>query len=468
MMSPSDPDRRGAALDEVEMRLDRLTVGRVHRRVVCAIGLGLFFDIYEIFLSGAIGVALKSEYAVDEETLKFFMASAFLGMFVGAALLTRLADIVGRKRAFVLTLVWFSVWSLIGAFASGPYLLVASRFLAGVGIGAEYPVADAYLSEVLPRSHLGRLAAWAYTCSFLAVPVLGFLALALTGRDVLGVAGWRILLALGSLGAVLVSIMRRSLPESPRWLASVGRIPEAQQALAQFESTSGFNETAARKHERQTDYSRCPTELPTSRQKPMARLSTPPYRRRFAMMVVFHLLQPLGYYGFGTLATLVLVARGFDVTSSLLYTALSFIGYPVGSALAVPLMQRFDRKSLLMGSVALMAISGLIFATVDNVVLIVVCGFSTTAISNVFSNIYHVYQAEIFPTDVRASAVGLTYSLSRLSGGALPFVLLPVLYAYGAPAMFTVVVVALAIVIAAVALVGPRTSLLSLDEINPT
>ena len=200
----------------------------------------------------------------------------------------------------------------------------------------------------------------------------------------------------------------------------------------------------------------------------MARLSTPPYRRRFAMMVVFHLLQPLGYYGFGTLATLVLVARGFDVTSSLLYTALSFIGYPVGSALAVPLMQRFDRKFLLMWSVALMAVSGLIFATVDNVVLIVVFGFSTTAISNVFSNIYHVYQAEIFPTDVRASAVGLTYSLSRLSGGALPFVLLPVLYAYGAPAMFTVVVVALAIVIAAVALVGPRTSLLSLDEINPT
>jgi MFS family permease len=185
------------------------------------------------------------------------------------------------------------------------------------------------------------------------------------------------------------------------------------------------------------------------------------------MMAVFHILQPLGYYGFGTLATLVLVARGFDVTSSLLYTALSFIGYPVGSALAVPLMQRFDRKLLLMWSVALLAVSGLLFATVDNVVLIVVCGFSTTAISNVFSNVYHLYQAEIFPTDVRAFAVGLTYSLSRLSGGALPFVLLPVLYRSGATAMFTVVVIALVIVIAVVALVGPRTVQRSLDEINP-
>ena len=186
------------------------------------------------------------------------------------------------------------------------------------------------------------------------------------------------------------------------------------------------------------------------------------------MVVVFQLLQPLGYYGFGTLATLVLVARGYDITSSLLYTALSLIGYPVGSALAVPLLQRFDRKFLLMASAALMAVWGLLFATVDTAVLIVVCGFSTTAISNIFANIYHVYLAEIFPTDVRATAVGLPYSLSRLSGGALPFVLLPVLYAYGAATMFTVVVIALAIVIAAVALVGPRTTSRGLDEINPT
>jgi putative MFS transporter len=468
MNSLSNPNAQGVSLKEIESRLDRLTVGRVHHRVVWAIGIGLFFDIYEIFLSGAIGVAWKSEYALGGDKLKLFMASTFLGMFVGAALLTRLADVVGRRWTFLLTLTWFSAWSLIGAFSGGPYLLVASRFLAGIGIGAEYPVADAYLSEVLPRPHLGRLAAWAYTCSFLAVPVVGFLALALTGRHVLGIDGWRILLALGGIGAVVVTMMRRNLPESPRWLASVGRTSEAQRALAQFESASALRiATAGPKPRRSVDHPHAPKHRLASATEPLARLSTPPYRGRFAMMAVFHILQPLGYYGFGTLATLVLVARGFDVTSSLLYTALSFIGYPVGSALAVPLMQRFDRKLLLMWSVALLAVSGLLFATVDNVVLIVVCGFSTTAISNVFSNVYHLYQAEIFPTDVRAFAVGLTYSLSRLSGGALPFVLLPVLYRSGATAMFTVVVIALVIVIAVVALVGPRTVQRSLDEINP-
>jgi MFS family permease len=114
-----------------------------------------------------------------------------------------------------------------------------------------------------------------------------------------------------------------------------------------------------------------------------------------------------------------------------------------------------------------MAAFGLLFATVDNTALIVVFGFLTTATSNVFSNVYHVYQAEIFPTDVRATAVGWTYSLSRLSSGALPFILIPVLDAHGAAAMFTVVLVALAITIAVVAWIGPRTTRRNLEEINP-
>ena len=185
------------------------------------------------------------------------------------------------------------------------------------------------------------------------------------------------------------------------------------------------------------------------------------------MLVVFHTFQTFGYYGFGTLAALVLVARGYDVTSSLLYTALSFLGYPVGSVLAIPLLKHFERKHLVIASVAAMALCGWLFATVNTVALIVVFGFLTTAISNVFSNVYHVYQAEIFPTDVRATAVGWTYSLSRLSSGALPFILIPVLDDHGAGAMFSVVFIALAITIAAVAIVGPRTTWRSLEEINP-
>jgi putative MFS transporter len=182
---------------------------------------------------------------------------------------------------------------------------------------------------------------------------------------------------------------------------------------------------------------------------------------------VFHLFQTYGYYGFGTLAALVLVSRGYDVTSSMLFSALSFLGYPIGSLMAIPLLARFERKFLLVGSIVAVAGFGLLFATQSSVTPIIVFGFLTTATSNVFSNVYHVYQAEIFPTAVRATAVGWTYSISRLSSGASPFVLIPILDSYGAGAMFTVVAAALAVVIAAVLMLGPRTSRRSLEEINP-
>ncbi|MGH3645457.1 MAG: MFS transporter [Mycobacterium sp.] len=445
--------------NDIGSQLDALPVGRAHRKVVVAIGLGLFFEVYEIFLSGSIATALKSQYHLGGSTVALLMASSFVGMFIGAAAFGRIADRIGRRRAFLLNLVWFSVCSLLAAVAPTVALLVAARFLAGIGIGAEYPVADSYLSDVLPKAHRGRLAAWAYTCSFLAVPALGFLALGLSGRTVLGIDGWRILLLMGAVGALFVMFMRRGLPESPRWLAGRGRIDEAQAAVAAFAGGREFVPTST-----ETNGARIPTAVTAN---PVARLRQAPYRGRMAMLAVFHVFQPFGYYGFGTLAGLVLVARGFDVTSSLLFTALAFFGYPLGSLLSIPLLARFERKFLVMASAAAMAGCGIAFAVTSSPALIVLFGVLTTSAANVFSNVYHVYQAEIFPSDVRATAVGATYSLSRLSSAALPFVLIPVLDTYGAIAMFTVVVGALVVAIGVLVPFGPRTTGRSLEDINP-
>ena len=456
------PDRK-VGLHDIGRRLDRLPVGRVHRKIVVAIGLGLFFEVYEIFLSSTIATALKTEYGLGGTALQLLMASSFVGMFIGAAAFGRIADRIGRRRAFLINLVWFSVWSIIGAIAPNPWMLVGARFMAGIGVGAEYPVADSYLSDVLPKAHRGRLAAWAYTCSFAAVPVLGFLALFLNGRSMFGFDGWRVLLVIGGVGALFVIALRRGLPESPRWLAGVGRTDEAQEALRAFESGTGpvtDDDTDAGDED-------APAAQPAPTATAVERLRLSPYRQRLMMLAVFHLFQPFGYYGFGTLAALVLVSRGYDVTSSLLFTAVSFIGYPLGSLISIPLLKRFERKYLIMATVAVMAVCGVLFAAVSVPAFIVVFGLLTTAASNVFSNIYHVYQAEIFPSDVRATAVGWTYSVSRLSSAALPFILIPVLDHYGATAMFAVVLVALAAAVAVLAPIGPRTTGRSSDEINP-
>ena len=464
------PDRKVGLLD-IGRRLDQLPVGRVHRKIVVAIGLGLFFEVYEIFLSSTIATALKTEYGFGGTALQLLMASSFVGMFFGAAAFGRIADKIGRRRAFLLNLVWFSVWSIIGAFAPSPMLLVGARFMAGIGVGAEYPVADSYLSDVLPKAHRGRLAAWAYTCSFLAVPALGFLTLSLNGRSVFGFDSWRVLLLVGAVGALFVIALRRGLPESPRWLAGwVGRKRRKPKCRPSKQ---------VRVRQRTTQQTR--TQRMTMHQMSSSRRRSLPGRSVRLSDCAFH---PIG--SVWSCSSCFICSSPSATTDSARWrrwcwsAAAStshrrccsplcpFIGYPLGSLISIPLLSRFERKYVIMATVAVMAVCGMFSRVATAPALIVVFGLLTTAASNMFSNIYHVYQAEIFPSDVRATAVGWTYSVSRLSSAALPFILIPVLDNYGATAMFAVVIVALAATIAVLVPFGPRTTGRSLDEINPT
>jgi MFS family permease len=214
------------------------------------------------------------------------------------------------------------------------------------------------------------------------------------------------------------------------------------------------------------------SEGPTARRatsigERIAVLRQAPYGKRYLMLIVFHLFQAFGYYGFGTLASLVVKSRGFDVTDSTLFMALSFLGYPVGSLLSIPLLHWIERRTLVIAAILSIAAFGLGFAYCGNAALILAFGVLTTCASNVFSNAYHVYQAEIFPSRVRSTAIGSTYALSRIMSGLLPFILLPVLNEHGAGAMFGVISVALLIVAIAVRTLGPLTTRRSQDEINP-
>lgn len=460
-IQPLNQERNAAHAVTLGSFMDAMPVGTLHRFVVWIVGIGLFFDMYEIFLVSSISAALQNEYGINGRStdLKLLLASAFIGMFIGSLCLGSLADRIGRRRAFVLTLSWYSVFSLLGAFSVNASMLVVCRLLTGIGVGALYPISDSYLSEILPKDRRGRLAGWAYTVSFVAVPLVGFLAVWLNPLHLAGIAGWRIILAIGSLGALIVLAVQHRLPESPRWLLAQGRIEEALATLQRFAQSAGVSVPAS--------FAGTMQQHPLKLDERVAVLRRAPYNRRYLMLLILHLLQSFGYYGFGTLAGMVVKNRGFDMTGSTLFVALSFLGYPIGSLLSIPLLNWLERRTLVITSLISMAISGLCFAYAGNAVLIVSFGFLTTCASNVFSNAYHVYQAEIFPSSVRSTAIGSTYSLSRFVSGALPFILLPVLNQYGPVAMFGVISLALVIVIVALRALGPLTTGRGQDEINP-
>src|SRR5580765_2834232 len=202
----------------IAARLNRLPPTPTHRAATVIAGIGSFFDLFDIFLAGVLGTVLTQEFHLSRLALPSIIGSSFVGMFFGATFLGRFADRSGRRTGFLLNLGIYSAFTLLGAFSVNAPMLIATRFLAGIGIGAELPLVDTYLSELLPARCRGRYTSWAYTLGFMGVPAAGFL-----GRLLVPQAPF----VISSLGAAIIWFMRSSLPESPRWLESVGRGREA-------------------------------------------------------------------------------------------------------------------------------------------------------------------------------------------------------------------------------------------------
>jgi putative MFS transporter len=161
----------------------------------------------------------------------------------------------------------------------------------------------------------------------------------------------------------------------------------------------------------------------------------------------------------------VLAAKGFNIFQTLGYTGLIYLGYPVGSLISIPLVERFERKWLIVASAVVMALLGLTFGFATSVPLIITSGFLLTVVSNFFSNSFHIYQAEIFPTRMRGTAVGTAYSLSRLTSAIFPFGAVALLKSSGPVAVFTASAILLAILCLDVGILGPRSTGRTLEDI---
>ena len=444
-------------MPSIAARLNRLPPTAVHRHATLVAGIGSFFDLFDIFLAGVLATVLTQQFHLTRAALPPIIASSFVGMFFGATLLGRFADARGRRTAFLVNLGIYSVFTLLGAFSPNVAVLIATRFLAGVGIGAELPLVDAYLSELLPARQRGRYTAWAYTLGFIGVPAAGFLARILVPQQPLGIDGWRWMFVIGSLGAAIIWVMRANLPESPRWLETVGRTAEADAIVTRMEREAALAGPLA---------AASVDEFVSEERGRFRVIFGSRYRGRTIMLCVFHVFQTVGYYGFGTLVPTVLATKGYSIVTSLTFTSLTFIGYPIGSALSLPIVERIDRRWLIVAAAALMAAFGLMLGYATSPILILASGFLYTATSNVFSNALHIFQVEIFPTFARATAAGTAYGMSRLSTAAMPFVLVPVLDRYGPTAMFGVIAGALAICIVDIALFAPATTGRALEAIS--
>ncbi|MDQ2765405.1 MAG: MFS transporter, partial [Pseudomonadota bacterium] len=315
----------------VTARLDRLPASRTVWFFVVLISFGAFFEIYDIGLTAVISPGLikagvfhkgaKGLMGLSDQAS--FVAATFLGLWLGSVAFSRVADRVGRKPIFAVSLIWYAAASALMSFQSTAAAVDAWRFVAGLGIGMQIVAIDCYLAELAPRAIRGRAFAVSTFIQFLAVPLGAGLALAVIPHGLGGIEGWRWLGWFPAIGALGIWWVQRALPESPRWLADQGQAARAEAVLAAIEARIE-RETGRPLPEPEPQ----PALPDAPAAAPAPSMWAAPYGRRMAMMSAFHVLQSIGYFGFANWAPTLLEARGVTITKSLAYTAAIALSYP--------------------------------------------------------------------------------------------------------------------------------------------
>jgi Arabinose efflux permease len=439
-------------------RMNRLPSSHVFSKMVSRIATGGIFEFYELFLAGAIGVKLIEAGILTPTTLAYFIGSGFLGMFFGTTFFGRLSDKIGRKNGYVYSLLIYSLFTILMAFSPNQIWLDLLRFGAGLGVGAQLVIIDTYISELTPTRHRGFYVAYAHFITFLAVPIVTLLSYLLVPTHFL-IDGWRWVVMIGGLGSILIWWIRTGLPESPRWLEKVGRTVEADREITKIE-----NEILKEKG-----------ALPSVTIDPVketekgafSEIFKPPYRSRTIMLIVFNIFQTVGFYGFASWVPTLLVSEGVTLVHSLLYTFLIALANPFGPILGMATSDRVERKWLIVFISLAIALCGTIFSFMRIPVWIIVVGITITLLNNWFSSIYHSYQAELFPTRLRATGVGFSYSWGRLSSAFSGIVIAQLLIHFGVVGVFAFISFSMLVVAFVIGCFGPRTSNRDLEDISP-
>lgn len=450
----------------ISCRLDRLPATQSVWKMVGMLSLGLFFEIYDLMYTGYIapgliksGVLTQSTQGVFGSTgIASFIAALFCGLFLGTLACGSLADKFGRRAVFTYALIGYVIANTIMAFQMTALGLNFWRFIAGLGLGVELITIGAYISELVPKQIRGRAFATSQAVGFSAVPIAAFLSYLLVPVTFLGLEGWRWVVLLGAHGAVFVWLIRLNLPESPRWLAQRGRLAEADAILTRLEA----------KVER--EYGR-PLPPPAAPEAVIVcgkfrDMWKRPFGKRTIMFIIFHVCQTVGYYGFASWVPTLLIKQGINVTHSLMYSSLIAIAAPVGPLIGLLIADRFERKTIIVAMSLVNVACGILFSQFRDTTMLVLMGICLTLSGNIISYTYHTYQTEMFPTSIRARAVGFVYSWSRLSAIFSAFVIADILKQFGVTGVFTFISCAMGLVVVSIGLLGPKTKNISLERLS--
>jgi len=416
------------------------------------IGIGMFFDGFDIYLAATVlGATLKSGFSTLGQNAQF-VSVTFLGMMLGSFLTGFLGDHYGRRFTYQANLAVFGVASIVSAFAPSMRMLILLRFVMGLGLGAENVVGYSTLTEFVPPQARGR---WLGGMSVFVVAGLPVSALA--GTLIIPKFGWRVMFMLGGLGALVVWYLRKALPESPRWLESVGRIEEADNILQSIEREVSLQFTSLP-----------PPEPPAavSHSRELASLISPALLPRMAVGATTLIVVNTLIYGFVTWLPTFFVQQGRSIASSFGYSLMISLGAPIGSAIGAFTSDSWGRKPTIIGASMLTILVGGIYPFIKDPVALVTSGLILIIpIYVLVTLLFAIYIPELFPTEVRLRASGICNTFGRGATIVTPFIVVALFRSYGVGGVLWLMIGLLLVQIFVVLVFGVEPKRRGLEEI---
>jgi putative MFS transporter len=439
---------------QIGPRLDRLPVSGFHFRVVGLIGAGLFLDAFDLYLGGGVlGAVLHSGWSTMALNSGFITAT-FLGMVIGAFFSGVLGDRYGRRFTFQFNLAVFGLASLAAVFAPTMGALIATRFVMGIGLGAEIVISYATVTEFVPARNRGRWLAVMNIISTCALPVSS-----LISYWVIPTLGWRYMFLLVGVLALIVCLLRKSMPESPRWLESKGRHAEADLIVRAAEDRAKGRLAP-------------PAEWipPGATPKADARMQDLFARNvigRLLIGVMLNVVLNLGLFGFLSWLPSFFIREGMGIGSSLGFVTLLSLGGPLGVVVVFLLADRISPRAGIIAASLIAAAAGAIYPMAGHGVWFIVIGLiliGAIYATNTFGFCTHV--PELFPTRLRLRGVGVCGTSGRLTTALVQYGVV-VLFEWGGVAAVVGTLSAVYVLQAAVmAVFGLDTNRRSMEEVS--
>ncbi|MBA9029406.1 MULTISPECIES: MFS transporter [Bacillaceae] len=437
-------------------RIERIPDNKYNRKMLIRTGFGNTFDSMDIAMVAFVLPSLIGLWSLTSEQAGILGSSVLIGYFFGAFFSGWLGDKIGRKKVIMYTLVIYCLATLASAFAAEWEHFFWMRVIAGIGTGGESAILAPYLSELIASRYRGK-----YIGALTGFHSFGYVAAAVIGYFVIPMSedwGWRIALIITALPIFLVLYWRRTLPESPRWLESSGRLEEAEKEMSRMEANV----------EKYIGKLPEPTEFvqPPKAKGSFFTLWNKKFVKRTVMVWILWFSVIFSYYGFFTWLPTLLYNEGFEISKSFMFSILIYLAQIPGYFSAAFLNDKIGRKKVICAYLGLGAVSALFLSQADTSTTIIIAGFFTSLFMVGGMAGMYTYTPEQYPTIIRSTGTGSASAFGRIGGLLAPIYIGFMYPIYGFIGVFLMTTGVLLVGMLSTLILGEETNSKPLDDLT--